>query len=74
MGARDVVEIAEIAPDDRGRGLEAAQLASAPSDGRRVAIDGEQAAAGLDRFQQQPRVPAGAQGPIDDDGPGPGLK
>ena len=74
MAARDVVEVAEIAPDDRGRGLEPAQLDSAPSDGRRVAIDREQPAARLDRLQQEPRMPAGAQGGIHDDAPWPGLK
>jgi hypothetical protein len=74
MGAGDVVEVAEVAPNDRGRGFELAQPSSAPCHGRRVTVDGEQAAAGLDRFQQQPGVPAGAQGAVDDDGPGPGLK
>jgi len=67
-------QVAEVAVHQRGARFEPAQQGPGRVHRAGVTIDGEQAAARLDRFQEHPRMAAGAQGAVNGDCPRPGLK
>jgi hypothetical protein len=60
--------------DQRWRRIEVVKAFAGLRHRRRIPVDAEQASARLDPFQKRAGVPAGTQGAVNDDCPGPGLK